>query len=254
MMALAAEDAHFTSAPTLPDLPLTPGNLVIQEFWSKTQADISHVQSFCPSTPHNVQGSIENPMAAVGARQHHDSHRTVDLTTIQREILCTSAEFSTMVSNLLQHPPPDMPQMTMAMAMAMAMILTPVPMDEDNKFITEEHRSPIDLLTLQQEIQQSIISIQEFFNSLQLSPNNIDSNNDQSNGGSILIKTTTDSMMTTPMTQCPITTRTTPTFLTLCDYLRASIPQRTSSLLISCAVLLLLDHNSQDFPLSNSCQ
>jgi len=50
MMALAAKDAAFTSAPHSQPLLLTPRNIVVQEFWGKQNARTLSAQTSSNNT------------------------------------------------------------------------------------------------------------------------------------------------------------------------------------------------------------
>jgi len=86
---------------------------------------------------------------------------------------------SAMIYNLPQLPTLAMSQQTLTMLMPMTMTMLPASMDDDDDSHCDDHCLPINLLALQQEIQQTILSINKFFTSLSSAPTNHACNNDQ---------------------------------------------------------------------------
>jgi len=94
MTALAAKDATFTSAPHLQGPPLTPDNIVIQEFPKNPHPNNISQPNTNPSTSHSIAFRIANPMVAVGdVHHHHDIHQLVDLATLWEDIAQTFDTF-----------------------------------------------------------------------------------------------------------------------------------------------------------------
>jgi len=92
---------------------------------------------------------------------HHDSHQPVHLADIQCKITCTGATLCALIATLspppmqTAHPQPTTPTMTMAISM-----------DNDDGPYHDDHWQPMNLLGIQQEIQQTMISMQAFFDTL----------------------------------------------------------------------------------------
>jgi len=223
-----------------------------QKFQEKQRDNICFLQSTRTSTDPLIWLSIGNSTVNNGnATSHHKRCQLVNLAHIQQEIVDLRLSFTVMINTLTQpmptiHPEPSMfPRTT-----------TPATMEDnknphhgncvDDATCHHETQQLVDLLTLQWEIHQTMTSIQlffdllcsppakqhhncmvaikqmtqAFFTSLQPSLNNIDSTKDQSNGCSTLTELMTDSMMTMPMTQCPVVTNcNTHKYHTLCAYL-----------------------------------
>jgi len=92
MMALAAENATHTSAPTLQDPPLTTSNTAGQKFSQQLLSDAQFSITPSPSTPCSIETCVEHP---TDANNHHHDCWTVDLTTIQCKFHHTCATFCT---------------------------------------------------------------------------------------------------------------------------------------------------------------
>jgi len=182
MMALMAKDATFTSALHLQPLPMTPRNIVVQVFRGKHDINTSFDPATSTSTVPPVQNSIVNPTVIDG--DHHDSNCLVDLAAIQLEILCTSAMFSDMINTLTTPPMLAVALQATIMLTTMTTTMTPVSMDVDDNMPNNDHCQPMDLLALQQEIQQTMDSMTDFFDSLQPILGSTICTNNQSNGQS----------------------------------------------------------------------
>jgi len=73
MMALAAEDTAFTSNPHLQGPPLTPDNIVVQDFLGNLHPNNIIYPPSKPSTSYSVASHIANPMVVDSDMQHcHD--------------------------------------------------------------------------------------------------------------------------------------------------------------------------------------
>ncbi len=124
MMALAAKDASFTSAPNLQGPSLTPDNIVVQEFLENLHPNSIFQSPPNTSTSCPIVFHVVNPMVIDGdVHHHHDSHWLVDLAALQTKITQTSDNFCAFLDTLTPHPP-DSVQPTMA--------TTSVPMDDDD--------------------------------------------------------------------------------------------------------------------------
>jgi len=73
MMALAAMDATFISAPHFQSLLLTPRNIQIGKVSGRCNVHTHFAHTLCPSTTSHIQVSIDNSMANDDGI-HHDSH------------------------------------------------------------------------------------------------------------------------------------------------------------------------------------
>jgi len=83
MMALAAKDATFTSDLHPQGPPLTPDNIVVQEFSGNLHPNNIVQPPPKPSTFYSVASHVANPMVIDGDMQHHhDDHRLVDIATL----------------------------------------------------------------------------------------------------------------------------------------------------------------------------
>jgi len=201
MTALVAADAASTSALHLQCHPLTIWNTVVKKFQENWHANDCSLQFTSTSTESLVQLSIGNPMANDGdASPHHESHQLVHLAKIQWEITSFSTSFKTLVDALVQPMqliPLEPPMVTM--------LTTSAPMDGynndpcNNNHADDDHHhhenwQSVDLLAIQQEIHQTMTSMQLLFDSLCLQPA------DQPNNQMVAIAWTIDPTMMTDMT------------------------------------------------------
>jgi len=103
--ALVAKDASFTSAPNQQGPPLTPDNIVVQEFSANLQPNTIFPSPPSTSTSHPIAFRIENPMVTNGeANYHHDNCQPTDLAALQADIIQTFATFITFLDTLTPLP------------------------------------------------------------------------------------------------------------------------------------------------------
>jgi len=80
MMALAAKDAAFTSDPHPQGPPLTPDNIVVQEFLGNLHLNNIVYPPPKHSTSYSIASCVANPMVIDGDMQHHhDDRQLVDM-------------------------------------------------------------------------------------------------------------------------------------------------------------------------------
>jgi len=72
MMALAAKDTSLTSAPNLQGPPLTPNNIIVQEYSGNLPPNTIVHPPPNTSTPYSIVFHIENPMVVLVGDHHHD--------------------------------------------------------------------------------------------------------------------------------------------------------------------------------------
>jgi len=170
MTAPVAADATSTSVPHPHSLPLTPSNVVIDNFWKESHTDTLFVNPLSPSTTQNVGLSVANPTDDDGATSsHHDNRQPVDLATLRCEISQTLASFNDWFKTIDPSP-------TKQASLRTTMTMTAF-MDDDNVLHHDathchETRQPMDLLAIQREIHQTMASMQLFFDSMRSPPAN----------------------------------------------------------------------------------
>jgi len=172
MTALTAEDAHFTSAPTLSDLPLNIDNNSSKKVLTQLYPETSFCNECSAGTFNPITNHVAHSTDDGDDNHHHECRQLVDLSALRHDILQTFTLFSTFLTNLQQAQPATTP--------------IPDPTDDDVYPLQPENCcQPVDLLALQQEIRQHIMaSAQTFFDSLLLSVNDtLCSNNDNSRNG-----------------------------------------------------------------------
>jgi len=171
MMALAAKDASFTSAPTLQGPSLTSNNIVVQEL-SKSLHPNSIFQlpptnsTLCPAF------CVENPaIINSDAHHHHDGCWPTDLTVLQAKITQTFNNFSAFLTTL-KIPPrqtaPVQPMLAMTSVKNDNYVHHPIgcqKLANNNNASLMHHTQcpPMDLLALQWDIQQFTDNMQAFF-------------------------------------------------------------------------------------------
>jgi len=190
MMALVAKDAHFTSTPTSPDLPLNTYNITSKKVLTQLYPETSFCNACSAGTFIPIPNHVDHPMDD-DDEHHHDcwSCQPVDLAALRNEITQTSAAFSNLLDTLAPYPLQINPLQPTTMT------TTQVSMDGNNiphsigcwqAMATTNNDSlkhfvkhqPMDLLALQQEIQQFAASMQEFADSLASTSATVCSNNE----------------------------------------------------------------------------
>jgi len=157
MMALAAEDVTLTGVLHTQPLPPTPRNTAVAEFPENCNADTLFPSPFLASTEYLVGSPVAASTVDDGdTSHHHDSHQPVDLAIIRHEITCMSHALCTLIATL--SPPPTQPAPLQLLPPAMTMTIS---MDNDNANGPHHdgHQQPMDLIRIQQEIQENMISM-----------------------------------------------------------------------------------------------
>jgi len=136
-----------------------------------------------------------------GTSFHHDSCQQVNLEALQQEITCISTLFKDLLGTIAQSTQTASPEAT-----TMTTTMTSASMDiTNNDLHNDNHWQQVDLLAIQQEIQQTMTSIQSFLASLVPTQDNIIHNNEQSNNQLTMTAWMTKPMTTANMTNWPTT-------------------------------------------------
>jgi len=157
MMALVAKHTHFTSAPTLLDLPLNSDNNPSKQFLMPPYPETRFCNAYSSGTSNYIAKHVDHPMDDDNA--HHDDCRWLinlsNLSALRHDIIQTFTLFSTFLGTL--HPlQPVQP----------TLIPAPAPMDNNgDPPQPESHCHLADLLNLQQEVRQHMASAQTFSDS-----------------------------------------------------------------------------------------
>jgi len=221
MTALAAEDAHFTSAPTSPDRPLNTTNNPSKPIPTQLYSETSFCDLRSAGTTTSVANHVDHPTDD-DDDHHHDRRHPVDLCALRNEILQTGAQFSSFLDTFVAskrsptHPRNALPQPTST--------ATTTTTDDADDSHRASIRQPVDLLELQREVKEFMARMDSFFDSLRLSITQAVREHDAPNDTTNPIARTVNP--STTATDWPNQPRTIGEYLTLLDTPVCFVPHR----------------------------